>query len=92
MKGGLSATLKIGVGQNMDDLRLYGLLMDLMTRARASGMTPSEVAGCFFFALELLGEDESGFRPGYVIALGWLEQHRTNWLARLAPRRPSHLN
>jgi hypothetical protein len=66
--------------------------MDLMARARASGMTPSEVAGAFFFALELLGEDESGFGPGYVIALGWLEEHRTNWLARLTARRPSHLN
>lgn len=76
----------------MDDLRLFRLLMDLMARARASGMTPREVADCFFFALELLGEAESGVRSGYVIALGWLEEQRANWLGRLAPRRPSHSN
>jgi hypothetical protein len=76
----------------MDDLKLFKALTELLGKATASGMKPSEVAGCLFFALELLGEDESGPRPGYVVALGWLEAWRANWLGRLKPERPSHLN
>lgn len=71
---------------------MYRLLVDLMAQARAAGMAPRDVAGCFLFALELLGEDESGVRSGYVIALGWLEEQRANWLGRLAPRRQSRFN
>jgi hypothetical protein len=76
----------------MDDLKLFRVLLELVNKARSSGMTPSEVAGCFFFALEILGEDESGRRPGYVVALKWIEERRSVYVARLNPGRPNGLN
>ena len=69
----------------MDSLKLFKALHALTGKARASGMTPSEIAGCFFHVLEELGEAESGARPGFVVSLRWIEEHRAMYVARLAP-------
>jgi hypothetical protein len=76
----------------MDNLKVFRVLLELINKARASGMAPGEIACCFFFALESLGEEESGMRPGYVVVLRWLEEQRSAYLARLAPGRVSRFN
>jgi hypothetical protein len=69
----------------MEDLRFVTSLQELIVHAIKSGLAPAEVAALALFAMEELGERESGERPGFAVALGWLEKQRSSWLARLTP-------
>lgn len=73
----------------MNNVRLCAVLLDLFRTAEANDMSPTEIAETVHFALEELGESESGMDPGYLIALRWLEQQRARYLERLRRHGPA---